>query len=122
LTVDDGFGGTATATVSVVVSDATAGLQAQIAQLTAQLAEAQQQLAAAGQVATNAVSVIQNSLRTTTHDRSFTVPGATPDAQLQAIVQAVLHLQRHCLEDLCEALRPPSHGHGHDGHDHGHGG
>lgn len=122
LTVDDGFGGTATATAAVTVTDGTAALQQQMTQLTAQLQQAQQQLAAAEQVAANAVSVIQSSLRAAERDPLFTVPGATPDAQLQAIVQAVVHLKRHCLEDLYEALRPPrEHGphgsHGPGGHD-----
>jgi N-acetylneuraminic acid mutarotase len=121
LTVDDGFGGTATATASVTVTDATAGLQAQIAQLTAQLAQTQQQLAAAQQVAANAVALVQSSLRARFHDHDFTVPGATPEAQLQAIVQAVLSLKTACLADVYDALTPPRH-HGGGHHDRGHGG
>jgi hypothetical protein len=39
-------------------------------------------LAAEKLIVANAVTAIQNNLRATFHDPSFTVPGATPEAQL----------------------------------------
>src|SRR5213080_4136241 len=63
LSVDDGFGGTSTATVDVTVLDATAPLQVQLAALasenialTAQNQQLQQELAASQRVIADAVS------------------------------------------------------------------
>jgi len=101
LTVDDGFGGTSTAMVAVTVRDATAPLQsviaalaAQNASLTAQNQQLQQQLVASQQAIAGAVSTIQTNLRVSLRDPSFTIPGGTPQAQLQAVVQAVVQLSK----------------------------
>ncbi|MDE3155188.1 MAG: hypothetical protein KGN76_08795 [Acidobacteriota bacterium] len=127
LTVSDGYGGVSTTTVTVTVVDATAGLQAQIAQLTTELQQTQAQLAAAEQAAANAVGTIQARLQTLFHDPSFLVPGGDPAAQLNALVQAVVHLKRDCQLELYRELKPPVHhrrdgDHDRDGDDHGRGG
>jgi hypothetical protein len=111
LTVDDGFGGISTATVDVTVLDATTPLHAQIAALASQNAaltarnqQLQEQLAASQQAIADAVSTIQMNLRVTFRDPSFTIPGSTPQAQLQAITQALVELSRGSRRDLYKEL------------------
>jgi N-acetylneuraminic acid mutarotase len=104
LTVDDGFGGTSTAALAVTVRDATAPLHSLIGALAAQNQELQRQLAASQQAIAGAVSTIQANLRASFRDPSFTIPGATPQAQLQAAVQAVVHLSKGCQHHLYRNL------------------
>ncbi|OLC42125.1 MAG: hypothetical protein AUH43_23375 [Acidobacteria bacterium 13_1_40CM_65_14] len=111
LTVDDGFGGVSTATVAVDVQDATAplhaliaGLAAENASLTAQNQQLQQELAASQQTIADAVSTIQANLRASFDDPSFTIPGGTPQTQLQALVQAVVQLSKACRQHLYKNL------------------
>ena len=111
LTADDGFGGTSTATVDVTVLDATAPLQVQLAALasenvtlTAQNQQLQEQLAALQLAIADAVSTIQTNLRMSFRDPSFTIPGATPQAQLQTVTQAIVDLTRGSRRDLYREL------------------
>ena len=69
-----------------------AAAQAALATTQQQLATAQAQAAASQQAIASAVNAITASLRTLFHDPSFTIPGATPQAQLQAIVQGFVDL------------------------------
>jgi len=111
LTVDDGFGGTSTATTAVTVQDAAAPLQARITALVAQNAsltalnrQLQQQLAASQQAIADAVRMIQTNLRASFRDPAFTIPGGTPQDQLQALVQAVVQLSKGCRQYLYRNL------------------
>jgi Kelch motif/Bacterial Ig domain len=98
LTVDDGVGGVSTATLAVTVRDATAPLQALIATQAAQIASLQRTIA-------DAVRTIQANLSASFHDPSFTIPGRTPEDQLQAVVQAVVQLSKECRRHVYMALR-----------------
>jgi N-acetylneuraminic acid mutarotase len=104
LTVDDGFGGTSTATVTVTVQDATAPLQAVIAGLAAQNTSLTAQNQQLQQAISGAVSTIQANLRASFRDPSFTIPGATPQAQLQALIRAVVQLSKDSRRQLYRNL------------------
>lgn len=113
--------------------------QAQIAQLTADVLQgqelitaltndllaAQAALAAAGQVPADAVAAIQSQFRAAFGNPTFVVPGADPAAQLQAIVEAIVGMNRGSQLQLYRGLSSPSHGGGHgrgkDKDDHGKG-
>lgn len=124
LTVSDSRGGTSTASVVVTVVDVAAVLNAQIAQLasalqdaqaqnaqlTADLQQAQAQLAAAGLSVTNAVGAVQARMRSEFRNPSFEIPGGSPAAQLQAIVDAILGLNRGSLLQLYRPLTPAAPG------------
>ena len=56
------------------------------------------------QTIADAVSTIQANLRASFRDPSFTIPGGTPQAQLQALVRAVVQLSRECRQQLYRNL------------------
>lgn len=88
-----------------------AALQAQIAGLQTELAAAQAALAATNidaqakaAVIGGAVSAVEQALREAFRVPGFTVPGTTPEQQLQNLVSAITALNKGRLEGIFEAL------------------
>jgi len=69
-------------------------LQSQIAALQAQVTSLQNDLAQLNGALSAAVGALQANLRQVFGAPSFVVPGATPLAQVEAIVQAILNLNK----------------------------
>lgn len=71
-----------------------AEMQAQIAALESRAASLETQLAQVNAFAKNLVALLQENFQQTFNDPAFVVPGASPMAQLQNIVSAVIKLNK----------------------------
>jgi hypothetical protein len=100
LTVSDGFGGVSTTSATAAVMDGTQGYADQIRDLSNLLTQMRSDLQ-------SDVAAITQVFRRDLNDPSFTVPGSSPDAQLQAIVNGILSLPMSAKIALYNFLKTP---------------
>jgi uncharacterized protein YoxC len=77
------------------------GLQSRLIQVQAQLDAALLQVGGVG----TALAALQANLRTEFNDPGFVIPGATPAAQVRAVVEAIIQLNRGRKQDVYGALK-----------------